>query len=106
MKNCSIAAVPDDVDILVSHINFKHQIEQAFPNAVYYGVESFMDQKAYERIVKEIMLFKKKKEKNEILEKQNIRLNCHAKNSDDAIMQMGNLLLSAGYIEEGYIQEC
>ena len=50
------------------------------------------------------MLFKKKKEKNEILEKQNIRLNCHAKNSDDAIMQMGNLLLSAGYIEEGYIQ--
>ena len=30
VKNCSIAAVPDDVDILVSHINFKHQIEQAF----------------------------------------------------------------------------
>lgn len=104
VKNCSIAAVPDDVDILISHTNFEHQIREAFPNAMYFGVDSFMNQTAYERIVKEIMLFKKKKEKNEILEKQNIRLNCHAENSDDAIIQMGNLLLSAGYIEEGYIQ--
>ena len=63
-----------------------------------------MDQKAYERIVKEIMLLKKKKTKNEILDKKNIKLNCSAKDSDDAIVQMGQLLLSAGYIEEGYIE--
>lgn len=104
VKNCAIEAVPAKVDILVSHINFQHQIQQAFPQAVYFGIESFMDQKAYERIVKEIMLFKKKKEKNEILEKKNIILNCQAKDSDDAIVQMGELLLSAGYIEAGYIQ--
>lgn len=104
VKNCSIEAVPDNVDILISHRNFQHQIEKKFPNVTYFGVESFMDQKAYERIVNEIMLFKKKKEKNEILEKKNILLNCTAKDSDDAIVQMGNLLLSAGYIEEGYIQ--
>lgn len=104
VKNCAIEAVPQDVDILISHVNFQHQIQAAFPNARYYGIESFMDQKAYERIVNEIMLFKKKKEKNEILDKNNIKLNCSAKDSDDAIVQMGNLLLNAGYIEEGYIQ--
>ena len=52
------------------------------------------------------MFFKKKKkdEKPEVLSKENIVLNCHAKDSDDAIVQMGQLLLKAGFIQEGYIQ--
>lgn len=104
VRNCSLEAIPNDVDILISHHNFEHQIKTKFPDVCYFGIESFMDQKAYERIVKEIMLLKKKKTKNEILDKKNIKLNCSAKDSDDAIVQMGQLLLSAGYIEEGYIE--
>lgn len=52
-------------------------------------------------------LFRKKKKeekKNQILRPENIHINCHAANSDEAIVSVGNLLLSAGYIEEGYIQ--
>lgn len=104
VRNCAIEALPDAVDIIISHHNFKQQIQQAFPHSYYLSIENFMDQEAYERIVKEIMLFKKKKQQNEILDKQNIKLNCTAKDSDDAIVKMGQLLLAAGYIEEGYIQ--
>ena len=51
------------------------------------------------------MFFKKKKEtKKEILMKENIILNCQAKNSDEAIIAMGNVLKNTGYIEEAYIQ--
>lgn len=104
VKNCAIEDVPSNVDVIISHQNFQTQIQSAFPNVLYFSVQHFMDVPAYERIVKEIMLFKKKKARNEILEKQNIKRNCQAKDSDDAIVQMGQLLLSAGYIEEGYIQ--
>lgn len=39
-----------------------------------------------------------------ILETKNIRINCKAANSDEAIVAAGKLLLEAGYITEGYIQ--
>lgn len=51
------------------------------------------------------MFFKKKKEvKKEILIKENIKLNCQAKTSDEAILAIGNVLKNTGYIEEEYIQ--
>lgn len=104
VHNCSIAQVPTGVDILVSHHNFASQIKKKYPHASYYPLEGFMDEAGYERIVKEIMLFTKKKEKKAILEKANIIIHAHASTSDEAIVAMGNLLLKAGYIEEGYIQ--
>lgn len=105
VRNCAIDQIPVDADILVSHKNFGHRITERFPNACYYGMEEFMDDRGYERIVEDIMLFSKKKEaKNAILDKKNIILNCKASTSDEAIVAMGNLLKDAGYIEEGYIQ--
>lgn len=47
---------------------------------------------------------KKEEKKNQILDKKNIRLNCKAANSDEAIVSAGRLLLEGGYITEGYIQ--
>lgn len=52
------------------------------------------------------LFFKKKKTeepKNEILSINNIRTRCTAANSDEAIVSVGNMLLDAGYITEGYI---
>lgn len=52
------------------------------------------------------LFFKKKKTeepKNEILSINNIRTGCTAANSDEAIVSVGNMLLDAGYITEGYI---
>lgn len=53
------------------------------------------------------LFFKKKKaeeSKNEILIKENIRTGCKAATSDEAIVSVGQMLLDAGYISEGYIQ--
>ena len=105
VKNCAIEDIPGNADIIVSHENFEHRIKQLYPACIHYGIKEFMDDKEYERIVKKIMLFgKKKDEKNTILEKANIILNCKAESSDDAIKAMGSLLMNAGYISEGYIQ--
>lgn len=104
VHNCAIEQVPSDVDILVSHRNFETQIKRKYPKAHYFPLNGFMDDAGYERIVNEIMIFQKKKQKNTILDKKNIVLNAHADTSDEAIIAMGKLLLSAGYIEEGYIQ--
>lgn len=105
VKNAAIDQVPSDVMYIVAHQNFKGRIEQRFPNIPCYFIKEFMDDTSYERIVND-MLFKKEKPKTKhaILEKQNIVLNCHANDSDEAIRVMGNLLMNAGYIEEGYIQ--
>lgn len=104
VKNCAIDQIPGNAEFLVSHTNFAHRIQQQYPDIKYFGLEEFMDDNGYERIVSEIMLFEKKKEKKAILEKKNILLNCQAANSDEAIVAMGNLLKDSGYIEEGYIQ--
>lgn len=105
VKNAAIDQVPNDVNYIVAHHNFKNRIEQRFLNIPCYFIEEFMDDTSYERIVND-MLFKKEKPKakDAILEKQNIILNCQAKDSDEAIIDMGNVLRNAGYIEEGYIQ--
>ncbi len=106
VKNCAIDEVPEDAQILVSHSNFTQRIQKQFPDVRCYSVQGFMNDEEYEQIVEDIMIFRKKKEekKNNILEKSNIMLNCHANSSDEAIIAMGKLLKASGYIEEGYIQ--
>ena len=106
VKNCAIDEVPEDAQILVSHSNFTQRIQKQFPDVRCYSVQGFMNDEEYEQIVEDIMIFRKKKEekKNNILEKSNIMLNCHADSSDEAIIAMGKLLKASGYIEEGYIQ--
>ncbi|MGX8835345.1 PTS sugar transporter subunit IIA [Amedibacillus sp. YH-ame6] len=103
IRNCAIEELPKDVDMIISHSNFASQIKKRYPNVIYMELDGFMDEASYERIVKEIMLFTKK-EKNKILEKENILLNCKAENSDEAIVAMGNVLVKTGYVSEGYIQ--
>lgn len=104
VHNCSIEQLPQDTDIVISHSSFKPQIEKRYPNVCSLELNGFTDVTAYERIVKEIMLFTKKTKKSSILDKKNIRINCHGASSDEAIIAMGNLLVEAGYVEEGYIQ--
>lgn len=103
VRNCAINQIPAHVDIIISQSNFRSQIKKRFPNVLYFALDGFIEEVGYERIVNEIMLFAKKK-KSSILDKNNIKLNCHAQDSDEAIISMGNLLLEAGYVEEGYIQ--
>lgn len=50
------------------------------------------------------MAFFKKNKKTDILSKNNIRLNQKAADSDEAIVAIGNQLLAAGFITDGYIQ--
>lgn len=104
VNNCSLEDVPGHVRYIIAHHNFEARIEKKFPYVASYFLKTFMDDKEYERIVNDMLFRKDKEKKTEILNKENIRLNCKAETSDDAIVAMGNLLLQAGYISEGYIQ--
>lgn len=46
---------------------------------------------------------KKEKEKPELLEMRNIRLNCTPGEKDDVIREVGRMLYDSGYVDETYI---
>lgn len=47
---------------------------------------------------------KREKEKPELLELKNIRLNCTPKEKDDVIREAGRMLYESGYVDEAYIE--
>lgn len=49
------------------------------------------------------MFFKKKKEKKELLYKENIQINCKSDTQENVIRQVGQLLVNSGYVGIPYI---
>ena len=98
VTNKSIAAAREE-DIIVCHRQFESEIRKLNSKARIYTVSDFMDEEQYERIINDIMTINRKS-----LEKKNIRLNCEATNSDEAIINAGKNLVEAGYVSEKYIE--
>lgn len=101
VRNCSVSGIPFDADFVIAHENFMSEIKKVSPYACFISVSNFMDEPIYERIVSKIMMESKNAA---ILSRSNIKLNCKAENSDEAIVAVGELLKASGYIEDAYIQ--
>ena len=101
VKNCSVNEIPSEANFVIAHDHFKMEVKANAPHACYIAVNNFMDESNYERIVNKIMI-----ETNNalILARSNIKLNCKAQNSDEAIIKVGELLVNSQYVEEAYIQ--
>ncbi|OCN05178.1 hypothetical protein A4S06_02000 [Erysipelotrichaceae bacterium MTC7] len=100
INNCSVAEVPKDADILITHRMFYNQLQEAYKDAKVITFISFTEKNTYERIVKEIM---EENKKNTILNKDCIEVNCKKVERRQAIDDIGQTLLEAGFIEEPYI---
>jgi len=98
VTNKSICEIEND-DIIICHQQFLKQVAALNIPYKIYSVNNFMDDKEYERIREELM-----KLEHSILCKENIKLNCQADNSDQAIIDVGHDLVKAGYVSEPYIQ--
>lgn len=98
VTNKSIADAGHE-DIIICHQQFEKEVRKLNKETKIYTVNDFMNDDQYERILKNIMTISKKS-----LEKVNIKLNCKAETSDEAIIAAGKNLVEAGYVEEGYIE--
>jgi len=86
-------------NIIICHQQFEKEVRNLNSKAKIYTVSDFMDETQYERIINNIMTISRK-----TLEKTNIRLNCKAANSDEAIVMAGNNLVESGYVDKEYIE--
>ena len=101
VKNAAVDEIPPTAQKIVTHHNFAPRIRKDHEQARIFEIHNFMEKSQYERIVEELMGLQK--QKKEILELSNIKLNCKAADHKDAIVQAGKLLVQSGYVREGYI---
>lgn len=102
IRNTSVDEIPDEVDVIISHRNYANRIRKDHPDVCLYEIDNFMDVSQYERIVEDLMMFKKRNK--EILKINNIKLNCEANSVEEAIRSAGNLLVASGYVKPPYVE--
>ncbi len=99
-KNCSIYEVPNNAQILCCHNYYEAYARNKYPLLEVYSVTNFMDVQQYERMINKMI----QKSRLTTLKKGSIVLNCNAKSSDDAFIEVGKLLVKQGYVNERYIE--
>ncbi|TFG82169.1 MAG: PTS mannose transporter subunit IIA, partial [Erysipelotrichales bacterium] len=102
VKNASIDNDHIEADIIVSHINFAHQLQKKYPKTLIISLSDFMNRENYNKVV-EIMQNIEQNKLN-ILRKENILVNCPVETSDEAILSVGKLLMDGGYVMPEYLQ--
>jgi len=102
VKNASADNENIEADIIVSHVNFAHQLQKRYPKTLIISLSDFMNRENYNKVV-EIMQ-NLQKNKSNILNKSNIRVGCDVETVEEAIRSVGQMLVDGGYVESEYIQ--
>lgn len=102
VKNASVDNENIEADIIVSHVNFAHQLQKKYPKTLIISLSDFMNRENYNKVV-EIMQNIEQNKLN-ILRKENILVNCPVETSDEAILAVGKLLVDGGYVMPEYLQ--
>ena len=110
VENISIDMLPLEAEIVITYTDLVNRARRKSPNALHIGIKDFMDKKEFVdlidliqskfEIVKEVETLS---HPNQILMKSNIIMNRPSTTMEEAIVHAGELLLSSGYVEEGYI---
>jgi mannitol/fructose-specific phosphotransferase system IIA component/galactitol-specific phosphotransferase system IIB component len=102
VKNASVDNDNIEADIIVSHVNFAHQLQKKYPKTLIISLSDFMNRENYNKVV-EIMQNIEQNKLN-ILRKENILVNSPVETSDEAILSVGKLLVDSGYVQPEYLQ--
>jgi mannitol/fructose-specific phosphotransferase system IIA component/galactitol-specific phosphotransferase system IIB component len=102
VKNASVDNENIVADIIVSHVNFAHQLQKKYPKTLVIALSDFMNRDNYNKVV-EIMQNIEQTKLN-ILRKENIKVNCAQETSDEAILSVGQLLVDGGYVAPEYLK--
>ncbi|WP_347707770.1 PTS sugar transporter subunit IIA [Clostridium sp. 1001275B_160808_H3] len=121
VTNSSVDSIPQDADLVISHINLLERAKRNSPNAEHIFIEDFFSDnkidKLFERLEENMLKSLKQKlqiknilnateEKNNlpILSESNILLGLESESKEDAIKRAGELLVKGGYVNENYIE--
>lgn len=123
VTNSSVDNIPNDADIVVSHVKLVERAKASSPQADHVFIENFLqdpkldelysilekrtkgntlvekDIEVVEKVEKEVATT----DKSSILSESNILLGLESESKEDAITRAGKLLVKGGYVKEGYI---
>ena len=120
VTNSSVDSIPQDADLVISHINLVERAKRNSPHAEHIFIEDFLSDnkidKLFERLEDNMLKGLKQKlqiknilnttdEKNNlpILSESNIILGLESEGKEDAIKRAGELLVKGGYVNENYV---
>ncbi len=121
VTNSSVDTIPEDADLVISHVKLIERAKRNSPNAEHIFIEDFLSDKKIDKLFERLendMLEKLKKkiqikdisntqdEKSNlpILSEGNIILGLESESKEEAIQRAGDLLVKGGYVKENYIQ--
>jgi PTS system mannitol-specific IIC component len=117
VENMAINSLPQDVDIVITHIDLTNRAKQHAPNAHHISLNNFLDSQLYSELVAKLQQkgesaedVKAAKQPQDTvsgdlfqLSEKNIFLNLQADNKEQAIRYAGEQLVKLGYVEHEYI---
>jgi len=121
VTNSSVDTIPEDADLVISHVKLVERAKRNSPNSDHIFIEDFLSDKKIDKLFERLendMLEKLKKkiqikdisntqdEKSNlpILSEGNIILGLESETKEEAIQRAGDLLVKGGYVKENYIQ--
>ena len=116
VTNAAINDLPDDARLVITHQDLTLRAKKQVPNAMHLSLTNFLDNKFYDSLVqdlKEQLSAQPNSVKTEevvevngakfTLKPEQIFLNLHADNKDEAIRFAGEQLVKAGFVEPSYV---
>lgn len=120
VTNSSVDAIPEDADLVISHIKLVDRVKRNSPNTEHIFIDDFLSDKKIERLFErfENNMLEKLKQKMQrkdtlnvqdennklpILSEKNIVLGLESESKEEAIKRAGNLLVNGGYVKESYV---
>ena len=117
VDNSSVEKIPDDADIVITHEGLLSSVKDILNKHQFIFIENFLDDKKLDKLYEKIYdKFKREskdveieedffnnKEKNPILDKNNIILGLESESKEEAIARAGEILFEKGYVNCDYI---
>lgn len=118
VANTAINSLPEDVDIVITHVDLTDRAKQHAPNAHHISLNNFLDSQLYGELVAKLQQKEHVSEKVEPtqsvqaeqlsgelfqLTEKNIFLTLTADNKEQAIRFAGQQLVKLGYVEPEYV---
>lgn len=120
VTNSSVDAIPEDADLVISHIKLVDRVKRNSPNTEHIFIDDFLSDKKIDRLFErfENNMLEKLKQKMQrkdtlnvqdennklpILSEKNIVLGLESESKEEAIKRAGNLLVNGGYVKESYV---
>ncbi|EKN4207179.1 PTS mannitol transporter subunit IICBA [Yersinia ruckeri] len=124
VTNCAINNLPEDVDLVITHRDLTERAMRHAPQAQHISLTNFLDSQLYSNLAARLVEASNTAESAPIVQKvietlddsfeasesslfklsaENIFLNQHANNKEDAIRFAGEQLVKGGYVEPEYV---